>query len=224
MPFTNTGVFERLHNWEEDRINGIEIVTDHHDAEDDNFASGLSQTMLRDGRTPMSGQLNMGGFKITNIAPGVNASDAVTKSQLDAIDQSFVPLRGDAVISDVKEFLISPLVPTVDASDNSNIVASTRFTHQAVDLAFEAKKSWLTGLAFPTYQTVAQISSGYVTPNDGFVIFNLPPRMVGSIEIGAIKKSFAYNYNNTQPSLAVFPIAKGVTIKFSGCTAEFTSI
>ena len=64
MPFTTTGAFERLHNWEEDRLNGIEIVTDHHDAEDDNFADGLSQTLLKDGRAPMEGTLNMEVFRL----------------------------------------------------------------------------------------------------------------------------------------------------------------
>ena len=37
MPFDSEGMFSRLHNWEDDRINDIDIVTDHHDEEDDNF-------------------------------------------------------------------------------------------------------------------------------------------------------------------------------------------
>ena len=43
MPFDSQGNFTRLHSWEQDRIDDIDIVTDHHDAEDDNFAEGLNQ-------------------------------------------------------------------------------------------------------------------------------------------------------------------------------------
>lgn len=83
MPFDSEGIFTRLHNWEEDRINGIEIVTDHHDAEDDNFAAALNETFLRDGRVPMQNHLNMGGFRIQNCGDGKDKGDLVNKKQLD---------------------------------------------------------------------------------------------------------------------------------------------
>lgn len=47
MPFDSQGNFTRLHSWEQDRIDDIDIVTDHHDAEDDNFADGFNQCFLR---------------------------------------------------------------------------------------------------------------------------------------------------------------------------------
>lgn len=82
MPFDSEGNFTRIHSWEDDRVNDIEIVTDHHDAEDDNFASGLSQALLKDGRAPMKGDLNLGNFKIKNLEKGVSDFDAVNKKQL----------------------------------------------------------------------------------------------------------------------------------------------
>ncbi len=83
MPFDNEGMFSRLHNWEDDRINDIDIVTDHMDEEDDNFADGLSQCLLRNGKSKMEGDFNAGNFKITNVADGVLADDAVNLSQLE---------------------------------------------------------------------------------------------------------------------------------------------
>ncbi len=223
MPYTTSGTFERIHNWEEDRINGIEIVTDHHDEEDDNFANGLSQALIRDGRAAMEGNLQMGGFKIVGCDKGVNPNDVVIKEQLDSIELDFVPLTGDTQIFGTKEFLNSPLVPTPTMHDESQMVANTDFVTREIKQAFEDKRvDYLTTL-FPTYQTVTSIKTGHVTQTAGFVIFELPPRMVGSIEIGAFKRSFSYSYNNTQPSLATFPVAKGVTIKFSGCSASFTT-
>ena len=85
MPYDSSGHFTRIHNWENDRINDIDIVTDHHDEEDDNFAEGLSMTFLRDGRTPMEADLDVGNFKVKNLAAGSNGLDAVNKNQLDGV-------------------------------------------------------------------------------------------------------------------------------------------
>ena len=39
MPFDASGNFTRVMNWTNDYENGIEIVCDRHDSEDDNFAA-----------------------------------------------------------------------------------------------------------------------------------------------------------------------------------------
>ncbi|MBQ9732069.1 MAG: tail fiber protein [Alphaproteobacteria bacterium] len=82
MPFDSGGNFTRIHNWEDDRINDIEIVTDHHDEEDDNFADGLSQTFLRDGRVAMKGDINIAGFKLKNLAKATAQTEATNLQQL----------------------------------------------------------------------------------------------------------------------------------------------
>ena len=86
MPFDSNGLFTRMHSWEDDRKNEIDIVSDRHDEEDDNFADGLSECLLKDGRTPMKGELKMGGFQIRNMANGTMSTDAVNKSQLENSD------------------------------------------------------------------------------------------------------------------------------------------
>lgn len=83
MPFDSEGVFSRLHNWEDDRVNDIDIVTDHMDEEDDNFADGLSQCFLKNGNSKMEGNFNTGNFKLINVADGALPSDGVNRSQLD---------------------------------------------------------------------------------------------------------------------------------------------
>lgn len=82
MPFDSEGVFSRIHNWEDDRINDIDIASDRHDEEDDNFASGLSQCLLKSGIVPMQGNMNMGGFALKNMANGTTLTDAVNLRQL----------------------------------------------------------------------------------------------------------------------------------------------
>ena len=75
MPYDSEGKFTRVHNWEDDRINDIDIVTDHHDEEDDNFADGLSSCFLRDGRSAMKRAINCDGFKIKNVGNGTLSGD-----------------------------------------------------------------------------------------------------------------------------------------------------
>lgn len=83
MPFDSEGNFTRIHSWEEDRENDLDIMSDRMDEEDDNFMSGFNNCMLRDGRCTMTGDLKMGNFKVKNIANGTISSDAVNKGQLD---------------------------------------------------------------------------------------------------------------------------------------------
>jgi len=85
MPFDSQGKFTRVHNWEQDRLNDIDIVSDHADEEDDNFASGFNETFLRDGRVAMQGDINMGGHRIKNVGNALLSGDVVTKNQVDSM-------------------------------------------------------------------------------------------------------------------------------------------
>lgn len=84
MPFDSNGNFSRVMNWTSDYENGIEIVCDRHDSEDDNFAQGLNECFCRDGRAAATGNFKMGNYKITGLANGESTNDAINKSQLDS--------------------------------------------------------------------------------------------------------------------------------------------
>ena len=99
MPYDSQGTFTRVMNWEQDRINDIEIVSDRHDAEDDNFAAGFNLAMCRDGRSVATGNFKMGNFKITGMANGTSSSDAVNKSQLDGVESTLQTAINNAVAS-----------------------------------------------------------------------------------------------------------------------------
>ena len=112
MPFDSQGNFTRVHNWEEDRENDIEIVSSRHDEEDDNFAAGLSRCMLRDGNSPMQNNLNMGNFQINNVANGTAATDAVNKGQLNGVDGNCVHKTGNETIAGNKTLTGSTSITT----------------------------------------------------------------------------------------------------------------
>jgi len=83
MAFDSEGNFTRLHNWDQDRLNDIGIVSDRHDEEDDNFTSALNVCFLRDGRVPLSGTLKMNGNQIKNLGAGTSSGDGVNKGQME---------------------------------------------------------------------------------------------------------------------------------------------
>jgi len=84
MPYDSQGNFYRIHNWEQDRLDDIEIVSDRHDEEDDNFAEGLSQCVLRDGRAALTDNMNAGNNRIQNLKAGAASTDAINKGQMDS--------------------------------------------------------------------------------------------------------------------------------------------
>jgi hypothetical protein len=50
MPYNGTGTFTRLYNWTSDANNSLPISSTKFDAEDNDFASGLSNCLTRDGQ------------------------------------------------------------------------------------------------------------------------------------------------------------------------------
>lgn len=175
MPFDSNGNFTRTQNWTSDFENGIEIVCDRHDDEDDNFANGFNECMLRDGRAPATGNLKMGNFIITGLADGQTSNDAINKGQLDTVNSSLVNLSQNAVkisgeqtIKDVKTFSSSPIVPTPTASDNSTKVATTSFVHTVAKDTFTSKIKPNIGGRVDIKTQIAS-SSGYTAPSNGFI-------------------------------------------------------
>lgn len=97
MPFDSQGHFTRVMNWTSDYQNGIEIVCDRHDAEDDNFAEGFNDCFCRDGRAIATGNFKMGNFKITGLGNGTIATDAVNKGQLDNVNSTLTALIASSI-------------------------------------------------------------------------------------------------------------------------------
>lgn len=150
MPFDSNGLFTRLHNWEDDRKNDIDIVSDRHDEEDDNFADGLSECFLKDGRTPMKGELKMGGFQIRNLANGTMLTDAVNKSQLENANKLLTKVMNQV-------FCVGDIKTSLKSSNHDNWFLCNG---QAVSRTAYAKLFELIGTNF---------GSG-----DGSTTFNLP--------------------------------------------------
>ena len=76
--------------------------------EDNNFAEGLSQCFLKNGTSKMEGNLNVGNFKVMNIAEGTLPNDAVNRSQLDNVGLIIKEFMNSLVkVGDIKASVIS---------------------------------------------------------------------------------------------------------------------
>lgn len=80
MPRDNTGVYSlpagAIVN------NGDQVLPSQHNPPLQDIASALTGSLSRTGIGAMQADLDHGGFKATNLAPGTNSSDAVTLGQL----------------------------------------------------------------------------------------------------------------------------------------------
>ena len=116
MAFNGSGTFVRVYNWVTDAANAVNITASRMDGEDDGFASGLSNCLTRDGQSPALANIPLGGFKITGMANGAAATDAVAFGQI----SSFAPLASPT-------FTGVPAAPTAAVDTNTTQLATTAF-------------------------------------------------------------------------------------------------
>lgn len=74
MPFQGNGTFARVYRWQTDASNGLNIAADRFDAEDDGFATGLSNCITRDGQSPPTASIPWGGQNLTGVGALSGAS------------------------------------------------------------------------------------------------------------------------------------------------------
>ena len=93
MPFNGAGMFVRVRNWVADAAAGIKIRADYHDIEDDGFASGLSQCVVRDGQSVVLANIPMNSKRLIALADPIDPQDASTKAYAD----TKLPLAGGTI-------------------------------------------------------------------------------------------------------------------------------
>lgn len=84
MAFNGSGAFSRIHNWFSDQNNSIDITASRMDAEDDGFATGLSNALCRDGQSTVSANIPFNNKKITGLGDATGDTDALNRQTADA--------------------------------------------------------------------------------------------------------------------------------------------
>jgi|694.fasta_scaffold20549_5 hypothetical protein len=85
--------------WAGDAAVNIGIEAGRHDTQDNDFATGISQCLNKDGSNAATGNLNLGTNKITNLGAPTSANDAATKTYIDTLVGP-VTAAGRALIDD----------------------------------------------------------------------------------------------------------------------------
>lgn len=82
MPRNGTGTYTLPYNWNDDLANGITIQAGRMMGQQDDIATGLTNSIAKDGQTPYTGNQSMGNNKITNLGNSTDARDAIPTAQV----------------------------------------------------------------------------------------------------------------------------------------------
>ena len=110
MPFNGSGIFTRNYNWVNDKIAGTPITASRMDAEFDNYATGLGQTITKDGQTTLTANIPFNNYKITGLGNGSARNDSIALGQVQ--DGSYTYLGTTTGSADA--YTVAP-APTITA-------------------------------------------------------------------------------------------------------------
>ena len=126
MPWQANGTFLRINPdftgqvWAQDQQATIKIVATRHDFHDQDIADGIANALSLDGYNTMRAAIKMGNSKITGMANGTGAADAVTLFQLDEVET-----KVDANTAAIQEIGVQGDIITAQSWDGAEL-KSTR--------------------------------------------------------------------------------------------------
>lgn len=103
-------------------VTGTVISSTTHNNTNSDIASALTQSVSKDGQTTMTGNLPMGGFKITGAAVGTASTDYATVSQIASSTGSYVSTVGGT--ADAITLTPSPAITAYAAGQRFTFIAS----------------------------------------------------------------------------------------------------
>lgn len=83
MAYNGTGVFNRVHNFVQDRLNSIKPSPERFDAEFQNVADGLSNAITRDGQSTVAAHIPFNGKRIMLLGDPQVDTDALNRQYAD---------------------------------------------------------------------------------------------------------------------------------------------
>lgn len=94
MSWSGNGIFRRVHRWEKDVENGIDISATRMDEEFDNFKTGLENCLTKTSETQPTSNLGMNGFKHLSVGKAEKRNEYATAAQLQEGDFSWGGVSG----------------------------------------------------------------------------------------------------------------------------------
>lgn len=137
MPFNGSGTFSRIYSWVTDAGNGIDVRSDRMDTDTNDIANALSNCVTRDGQSPPTADLPMGGHKLTGMGNGSSATDSVAYGQLATV----ITAAGPASLCDFRLTGTSgSAVPTADQTTIGTLYC-TPYKGNAISL-YDGSGTW----------------------------------------------------------------------------------
>ena len=165
MPYNGLGVFNRVYSWVQDAANGVFVDATRTDTDSDDIADGLTNCVTRDGQSPPTANLPMGGYKWTGMGNGSDNTDSITYGQVYTDTGTFAALKTFAAGYTVSGGTVtmtaasSVLVPTASLGDSSTKAAST---------AFVAATAFASALPAQTGSARKELKTDGITASWGF--------------------------------------------------------
>lgn len=164
MPWS-AGVFTRYYGstgWVDDRDAATKILATRHDTHDQDLGDGINACLKKDGTNAASANLDIGGFKLTNVADPTSAQHAATKNYVDSAS-TIVFASGDQLLF---RGTATPTGWTIAAQDNKalRIVSGTPSSGGTVGFttAFSSARSTSSESSHTHTGTTSTVSNGQV--------------------------------------------------------------
>lgn len=150
MPFDANGNFSLVAGYK--AVTGQKVLASQHNPPLEDIGASLSQTAMRDGRTPWAGNQNANGFKVTGLANGTNAQDAVTVSQLQGVGDVATAINGAAT-------------KTAPAADDRFVLTDSAASYVISKITYGDLRTAINGALLSAANTwaAAQTFSGNIT-------------------------------------------------------------
>jgi len=94
MPYDSNGVWSNVSTYHVNTGDTL-LPNSQNPVWEDAAVNGFSAVLVRDGRAPMTGNLDMGGNKIVNVGAGTGPNDVVTFRQIGSINPTNYLINGD---------------------------------------------------------------------------------------------------------------------------------
>ena len=132
MAFDGTGTFNRIHNWVTDLANSVAVTASRMDAEQNGFATGLSNCITKDGQTNPSANLAMNSKKHTGLAAGASPGDSVRYEQVLLVGKHTIGLPSSGMLPATTS---GPAIGHVETSNNKQNYKTLDFDASADEYA-----------------------------------------------------------------------------------------
>jgi len=128
----SSGSFTRVRgsaSWTTDFNNNTGIEPGIHDTNDQDLAVGINNCIAKDGQNSATGNLDLGGNRLTNVGDAVNAQDTVTLSQA----QAGIDIQGTALATTATRFSNDTSGPSIALRKSRGATVGTNTILQSGD-------------------------------------------------------------------------------------------